>query len=220
MPMHCCEKVLFFVIVFCAVDFFVLIFSCLYYLSSLKRTFLYLLFSCLHCLSFWLMTSWCWLFYCYCLFFWLSTFFYLRLSYLHCLSFLLLTSWYWLFYYYYLFLGCRFLFTCGLLACLLCNWPFRTCFFTCFLLFRTRLLLACFLLFRAWLLLACFLLFRTWLLLACFLCALFLRFISSYFLCSRITSVNFCACWINIVATDANIIIRFCITGYWFRCCF
>ena len=42
----------FFVIVFCAVDFFVLIFSCLYYLSSLKRTFLYLLFSCLHCLSF------------------------------------------------------------------------------------------------------------------------------------------------------------------------
>lgn len=61
----------FFVIVFCAVDFFVLIFSCLYYLSSLKRTFLYLLFSCLHCLSFLLSTS-----------------FYLRFS---CLSSLLLT---------------------------------------------------------------------------------------------------------------------------------
>ena len=64
-------KRFFFVIVFCAVDFFVLIFSCLYYLSSLKRTFLYLLFSYLHCLSFLLSTS-----------------FYLRFS---CLSSLLLT---------------------------------------------------------------------------------------------------------------------------------
>jgi len=87
MPMHCCEKDSFFVIVFCAVDFFVLIF--LAYTICLLGNGLFSTYSfftaCTACL------------FCYRLF---STYGFLSL---HCLSFLLLTSWYWLFYYYYLF---------------------------------------------------------------------------------------------------------------------